>query len=404
MVATATYLAIDLGAESGRVVAGSFSGDRLSLQEVHRFANGPVRVAGSLYWDVLRLWEEIEDGLRLCGRQHGSSVAGIGVDTWGVDFALLGRDGSLLGNPYHYRDRRTEGMMEEAFRLIPREEIFRQTGIQFMPINTLYQLLSMHRRQVPILEAAGTLLMMPDLFNFWLSGQRVCEYTNATTTQFYDPRQPGRWTRTILDALGLPARILPEVVTPGTVLGPLLPAVAQEVGLDQVPVIATASHDTASAVAALPIRSASPGSGGELDYAYLSSGTWSLLGAEVSEPVISAQSLAGNFTNEGGVGGRFRFLRNIMGLWLLQECRRAWALAGEQYSYEELVTMADQSPPFGALVEPDDPDFLAPGDMPSRIRHLLPADRSASPRERRRGGAVHPGEPGPQISLGAGET
>jgi rhamnulokinase len=368
MVATATYLAADLGAESGRVVAGSFSGDRLSLKEIYRFANVPVRVAGSLYWDVLRLWEEIEHGLRLCGRQHGSSFAGIGVDAWGVDFALLGEDGSLLANPYHYRDRRTDGMMEEAFRLIPREEIFRQTGIQFMPINTLYQLLAMRGRQAPILEAAHTLLMMPDLFNFWLSGQRSCEFTDATTTQFYDPHLPGGWARPMLDTLGLPASILPEIVPPGTVLGPLLPEVAQEVGLDRVPVIATAGHDTASAVAALPIQPAGHGPGGESNFAYLSSGTWSLLGAEVSSPVITAQSLAGNFTNEGGVGGRYRLLKNIMGLWLVQECRRTWALAGEQFSYEELTALAGQAPPFTALVEPDDPAFLGHGDMPSRIR------------------------------------
>jgi rhamnulokinase len=368
------------------VVAGSFSGDRLSLQEIHRFANGPVRVAGSLYWDVLRLWEEIRHGLRRYAGDYGRGICGIGVDTWGVDFALLDGDGRLLANPSHYRDGRTAGMMEEAFGLISREEIFRHTGIQFMPINTLYQLLAMRVQKAPALAAAQTLLMMPDLFNFWLSGQKACEFTNATTTQFYDPHPPGSWATPLLARLGLPAEILPDVVRPGTVLGPLLPWVAEEVGLDQAPVIATASHDTASAVAAVPVQHSHSGLAGTPDYAYLSSGTWSLLGAELPEPLITAQSLASNYTNEGGVGGSFRFLKNVVGLWLVQECRRTWAQAGQPLTYDELVTLAAQAPPFGALVDPDDASFLEPGDMPSRIRAFC--GRTAQPIPESKGALV----------------
>jgi rhamnulokinase len=367
MVATVNFLAVDLGAESGRVVAGFFTGDQLALKEIYRFPNGPVRVLDSLYWDMLRLWDESKRGLRLYTKTYGAELAGIGVDTWGVDFALLDRDGALLGNPYHYRDRRTEGMMEEAFRRVPREEIFQCTGIQFLPINTLYQLLAMAVQGSPTLGVAGTFLMMPDLFNFWFSGQKVCEFTDATTTQFYNPRYRD-WARPMLGKMGLPTHILPEVVSPGTVLGLLLPSMAEEVGLKRVPVIATASHDTASAVAAVPVLSIGTGPVGRRDYVYVSSGTWSLMGAEVREPVITNESLAYNFTNEGGVGGTFRFLKNIMGLWLLQECRRTWVQAGEEFSYDDLTAMAAQAQPFEALVEPDDPTFLSPGDMPARIQ------------------------------------
>ncbi len=362
------FLAFDLGAESGRAVLGCFDGEKLSLSEVYRFPNGPVRVLGSLYWDVLHLWSEIKHGLRLCARQGKVELVGIGVDTWGVDFALLGADDSLLGNPHHYRDPRTEGMMEEAFRRVPREEIFERTGIQFMPINTLYHLLAMAIHEAPALKLARTFLMMPDLFNFWLTGRKVCEFTDATTTQFYDPRK-GTWSKLLFKKLGLPFHILPEIVPPGTVLGPLLPSVAEEVGLRKVPVIAPACHDTGSAVAAVPAR-------GE-DWAYISSGTWSLMGTEITEPIINAQSLAYNFTNEGGVCGTFRFLKNIMGLWLVQECRRTWARAGEEFSYEELTEMAACAEPFKALVDPDHPVFLRPGDMPATIKNFC--ERTGQP-------------------------
>jgi len=354
------FLAFDLGAESGRAVLGLLEEDRLRLEEVHRFPNGPVRVLDSLHWDVLRLFSEMKRGLRMCLQQFGPDLASIGLDTWGVDFALLDRDDRLIGNPYHYRDPRTDGMMEEAFRRVPREEIFERTGIQFMQLNTLYQLFSMAFRNSAELESAHRLLMMPDLFNFWLTGKKVCEFTEATTTQFYDPRA-GDWARDMLERLDIPPHILGEIVPPGTVLGPLLPSVAGEVGLrSDVPVIAPACHDTGSAVAAVPFESTAG--------CYISSGTWSLMGVEVAEPVITPQSLEYNFTNEGGVCDTFRLLKNIMGLWLVQECRRVWARQGESYSYDELTQMAQRAEPFVALVNPDDPCFLHPTDMPAEIR------------------------------------
>mgnify|MGYP005850467045 CR=1 FL=1 len=353
------FLAFDLGAESGRAVLGQFNGERLRLLEEHRFPNGPVRLPDGLHWDVLRLWTEIKRGLALAVQEYGADLAGIGLDTWGVDFGLLDRDGALISNPYHYRDSRTDGMLEEAFRRVPREEIFAQTGIQFMQINSLYQLLAMVVGRSPILDIAETFLTMPDLFNYWLTGRKVCEFSIATTTQCYDPRK-GRWAIPPLERLGIPTHIFPEIVPPGTVLGELLPSVAEEVGLSSLPVIAPACHDTGCAVAAVPVEGAG--------FAYISSGTWSLMGAELPEPVINEQSLVFNFTNEGGVGGTFRFLKNITGLWLVQECRRTWARQGEEFSYDDLTQMAAQATPLQSVVDPDYPEFLKPGDMPARIR------------------------------------
>ncbi len=353
------FLALDLGAESGRAILGQFDGRQLRLRELHRFSNGPVRLPDGLHWDVLRLWSEIKTGLGLAVQEQGDGLAGVGLDTWGVDFALLDRDGVLIGNPYHYRDSRTDGMLEEAFRRVPREEIFAQTGIQFMQLNSLYQLLSMVVRRSPALEIAATFLTMPDLFNYWLSGRRVCEFSIATTTQCYNPRT-GDWARPLLERLGIPSHIFPQIIPPATVLGELLPEVAEEVGCGGLPVIAPACHDTGSAVAAVPAANE--------DFVYISSGTWSLMGAEVKEPIINEQSLAFDLTNEGGVGGTFRFLKNIMGLWLVQECRRTWAREGEELSYDELTALAAGAPPLRSFVDPDAPVFLKPGDMPARIR------------------------------------
>jgi rhamnulokinase len=352
------FLAFDLGAESGRAVLGQFDGERLRLSEVHRFPNGPVRLPDGLHWDVLRLWTEIKRGLTLA-IQQGADLAGIGLDTWGVDFGLLDRDGALISNPYHYRDSRTDGMLEEAFRRVPREEIFAQTGIQFMQLNSLYQLLAMVVSRSPALDIAETFLTMPDLFNYWLTGRKVCEFSIATTTQCYDPRKRG-WAFPLLEKMGIPIHIFPEIVPPATILGELLPSVAEEVGVSGLPVIAPACHDTGCAVAAVPAKGP--------DFAYISSGTWSLMGAELPEPVINEQSLAFNLTNEGGVGGTFRFLKNITGLWLVQECRRTWARQGEEFSYDELTQMAAQAKPLQSVVDPDYPEFLKPGDMPARIR------------------------------------
>jgi rhamnulokinase len=373
----ANFVAFDLGADSGRAVVGQFDGDRLALTELHRFPNGPTKVLGHLHWDVLRLFAEMKTALGLYVKQYGKELAGIGVDTWGVDFALLDAQGNLLSNPYHYRDIRTEGMYQEAFKRVPREEIFARTGIQFMEINTLYQLLSMALSKSPLLDAADKLLMMPDLLNYWLTGRKVCEFTEATTSQFYDPRAKG-WSKALFQKLGLPERILAEIVPPGTVLGPLYASVAEEVGLGAVPVIAPACHDTGSAVAAVPAVGR--------NFAYISSGTWSLLGTEVKEPVITPQSLAYNFTNEGGICGTFRFLKNIMGLWLVQESRRAWTRAGRSYSYDELDALAARERPFLSLVEPDDPLFLRPGDMPARIREYC--QRTGQPAPESEGAVV----------------
>ncbi len=359
MTHQSNYLAIDLGAENGRAILGEFDGNRLQLAEVHRFLNSPVRLPDGLHWNVLRLLAEIKDGIGLVIHKHGKQLASIGLDTWGVDFGLLDRQDALLFNPYHYRDNRTDGMMEEAFRRMPHEQIFELTGIQFMPINTLYQLLSMVVKQAPVLDAAETFLTIPDLLNYWLTGEKVCEFSNATTTQCYDPRR-FTWSGPLLSAMSIPSRIFPPIIAPGTVIGPLLHGVAEEIRIGTVPIIAPACHDTGSAVAAVP-------AGGE-KFAWLSSGTWSIMGTETPEPVINPSSLKFNFTNEGGVNNTFRFSKNIAGLWLVQECRRTWAAQGEEHSYDELTHMASQAAPFVSLIDPDYAEFVRPGDMPGRIR------------------------------------
>jgi rhamnulokinase len=366
----AKFLAFDLGAESGRAVVGHLVDKGLRLEEIHRFPNGPVRVLDSLHWDVLRLWAEVEQGLGLAINAHGRDLLSAGLDTWGVDFGLLAADDTLLGNPYHYRDGRTDGMMERAFRIVPRTEIYEHTGIQFMQINSLYQLLAMAQADSPLLEAAHLFLHMPDLFNYWLCGRKASEFTVATTSQCYDPRA-GDWARDMLERLGIPSQIFGEIVAPGTVLGVLSRSVREETGSPEIRVVASASHDTAAAVAAVPTATA--------DFIYLSSGTWSLMGVENKEPVITEQSLAYDFTNEGGVNGTFRLLKNIMGLWLVQECRREWARAGRSYSYDELTQMASGAPAFGALVAVNDERFLPPGDMVSRIQTFCRATGQVVP-------------------------
>lgn len=351
-------VAFDLGAESGRAIVGSLSDARLSMKEVHRFPNQPVNVMAHLYWDILRLFHEVKEGLARAVEHGGKGVASLGIDTWGVDFALLGENDELLGNPYHYRDERTRGMMAEAWNRVSREAIFEQTGIQFMPINSLYQLLAVQRYQPRVLEQAGTWLMIPDLLNFFLTGQKLSEFTVATTSQMYNPRRRG-WAVELLQALELPTAMLPPVVEPGTTIGTLLPQIRKELGAGPVVVVAPGCHDTASAVAAVPAE-------GE-DYLYISCGTWSLVGTEVKEPLINADSLAANFTNEGGVGGTFRLLKNVAGLWLVQQCRRAWERVGEDLTYEELTQLASKAPAWKCLVNPDDERFLNPEDMPSAL-------------------------------------
>lgn len=362
------YLAFDLGAESGRAILGTLEGQRITIENLHRFPNTAVRVRGSLYWDTLRLWHEIQQGLAIAGREKRLRLDGIGVDTWGVDFALLGLDGTLIENARHYRDSRTNGMQEAVLKIIPREEIFAHTGVQFMQINTLYQLFAMRLAASRSLACARTLLMTPDLFNYWLTGVAKCELTIASTSQFYNPRLQ-RWAIELFDRLYLPKVILPEVVKPGTRLGPLLREVAESSGLGAVPVYATGCHDTASAVAAIPASGES--------WCYISSGTWSLMGVELDSPVIDNRSLALNMTNEMGAGGKTRLLKNITGLWPLQECRRAWSLGGQEYSYEELAVLAGAARPFLAILDPD--AFLEPGDMPAKICEYCRAGGQEAP-------------------------
>ncbi len=352
------YLAVDIGAESGRVMLGTLEDGRLALEELHRFPNQPVRLPTGLYWDTLRLFHEMVHGLSIAGRERGLKVDGIGIDTWGVDFGLLGSDGALLDNPRHYRDTRTDGMMDSLFGVVPRDEVFQRTGIQFMQLNSLYQLYSMRLADSPALNEASKLLFMPDLLAYFLTGAQVAELTIASTSQFYDPRER-RFATGLLDRLGIPVRILPEIVPPGSRLGPLLPHLAESTKLGSVPVFATAGHDTASAVAAVPARAEG------MDWCYISSGTWSLMGLEVPEPVIDARVQELNFTNEAGAGGRIRFLKNIAGMWLLQECRRAWAEQGDEYSYERLAQMAADFGPARAHIDVD--AFLHPGGMPGKI-------------------------------------
>jgi rhamnulokinase len=390
MTKACNYLAFDLGASGGRAMLGQFDGRRIQLSEVHRFPNGPIQLPDGLHWDILRLWTEILTGIGHAVREHGKDLASVGIDTWGVDFALLDRQGALIGNPHHYRDARTDGMFEEAFRRMPKEQIFELTGIQFLQLNSLYQLLSMVINRSPALEIAETFLGLPNLFNYWLSGRMVNEFTHATTTQCYDPRRR-TWANPLLTAMGIPRHIFGEIVPPGTVLGPLLPAVAEEVGLSGRPqgsplqVIAPACHDTGSAVAAVPAerplqRVEDPRQGTEgHDFAWISSGTWSIAGAELTEPHIDARSLAYNFTNEGGAAGTFRFCKNIAGLWLVQECRRTWAGQGRSYSWDELTQMAAQATPFRCVVNTDDAEFLRPGDMAERIRAYCRRTGQAEP-------------------------
>jgi rhamnulokinase len=343
------YLAFDLGAESGRAMVGKLSGGTLTVEELHRFPNTPVREGDSLYWDTEGLWREIQRGITLAADRK-LSFDGVGIDTWGVDYGLLGEDGRLVEKPRHYRDPRTNGMMEKVFERVPRDEVFGYTGIQFMQLNTLYQLFAQRAAGGGGLDAARQLLNMPDLFNYWLTGVARSEATIASTTQFFNPVTM-TWATELLQRLNLATEILRPIVPPATFLGKMTAA-------PHWPVYTTAGHDTASAVAAVPARAGD-------DWCYISSGTWSLMGMEIDAPVIDSQSLALGVTNEVGVGGKIRLLKNIAGLWLLQECRRAWQQEGAEYTYEQLTHMAAEARPFAAMIDPD--AFLEPGDMPRKI-------------------------------------
>jgi len=352
------YLAFDLGAESGRALVGTLADGRVHLEEIHRFPNEPVEVRGTLHWDVLALYGHVLEGARKYVERFGGTVAGVGVDTWGLDFGLLSADGQLLQNPVSYRDRRTEGMEGEVARRISPRELFERTGISFNRIHTICQLLSLRLSNSPALDCAATFLMMPDLLAYFLSGRARCERTNAISTQLYDPRR-GMWSDDLLARLGLPRGIMPEIVNPATVLGPLGESARRSTGLDGGLVIAPCSHDTASAVSAVPARGP--------ECAFISSGTWSVLGMFVDEVVTSTEAFSARALNELAVDGFF-LCRNIMGLWLLQQARAAWRRNGESYSYADLGALAEAAPAGGGLVHPDDPAFLAPEDMLQAIR------------------------------------
>lgn len=374
MAANTRFLAFDLGASSGRGVVGTLENDRLQIEALHRFPNGPVTLPGNMHWDALRLFTEMTEALILYAQKYGKTLHGIGIDTWGVDFAMLDKDGGLLGNPHHYRDPRTEGMMEKVCERVDRKMIFEATGIQFMQLNTLIQLFAMQENHSPLLDMAETLLMMPSLFQYFLTGRKVNEFTDVTTSQMYNPRTR-TWAHDLLQQLTIPTEMLAaEIVAPGTVVGNLLPHLTTLTGLSKVPVIATATHDTASAVAAVPAH-------GE-DWAYLSSGTWSLLGLEIPEPIINDDSLRYNLTNEGGVGGTYRFLKNIAGLWLVQESKRVWELEGETLSYADLMQLAETAKPFIAVLEPNDNAFLNPPNMPQAIVQFCKDSNQAAPQTR----------------------
>jgi len=352
-----SYLAFDLGAESGRLMLGSLAEARLELVELHRFPNRMVNADGGLHWDVNALFQEMKLGLRICAERHTRTPASIGIDTWGVDFGLLDEHGELLDLPFTYRDKRTEGAIEGFLKLIPRRRLYELTGVQIIPINSLFQLYALPRDKSSQLASAAHLLFIPDLFNYFLTGKKQSEFTFCTTSQLLNSRTRG-WEKEILAALGIPQSLMPDIKMPGTDIGPLSDSVRAETGLDNTLVRAVGSHDTASAVAAVPATDDS--------FAYISSGTWSLMGVESTEPLVDDTAYRHNFTNEGAVDGGFRVLKNITGLWLLQECRRCWS-RDRDLGYEELVRLAAAAEPFRSVIDPDDPQFASPADMPGAI-------------------------------------
>ncbi len=350
-------LAVDLGASGGRVMLGTFDGNTITIKEIHRFSNDPVILCGTMYWDVLRLFYEIKQGITKAKAYGGAES--IGVDTWGVDFGLLDADGKLLENPVHYRDNRTAGMLAKSFTMIPRERFYELTGNQFMEINTAFQLLALKEQRRSLLDRTECLLLMPDLFNYFLSGVKKSERSIVSTTQMSNPRENG-WAKEVVEKLGIPQKILAEVVPTGTVIGRLREDIQEELGVEAMQIIAVAGHDTQSALTAVPTK--------EEEFIFVSSGTWSLLGTELAEPIVTKQSEELNITNETGTAGKTSFLKNIIGLWLIQESRRQWIREGREISYAELEQMAEGAEPFQSLIDPDAPEFVPAGNIPRRIR------------------------------------
>ncbi|WP_225446215.1 rhamnulokinase [Paenibacillus rhizovicinus] len=352
-----SILAYDLGASSGRALLGRLNNRTIEVEEIHRFGNDPVAIGDRLQWDILRIYHDIKQGL-LKAKHAGETPSSLAIDSWAVDFGFIGRNGELLGNPYHYRDRHTDGVMERTMARLTPERIFGRSGIQFLPFNTIYQLAALKEADSPLLEQAEHFLMIPDLLRYFLTGEMFSEFSNATTTQLYNPIQGG-WDAELLGDIGISPALFGTVVQPGTRVGQTRASLTEELGIGTIPVYAVAEHDTGAAVAAVPAL--------ERDFAYLSCGTWSLMGTEVDRPIMGELAQELNFTNEGGVGGTFRLLKNIMGLWILQETRRTWEKEGLSFGFPELVALAEKAPAFQTFIDPDDPMFLHPGDMPSRI-------------------------------------
>lgn len=362
------FLAFDIGASSGRAIIGNLKDNIISLKEIYRFYNGMTLIHGRYHWDIFRIFEDIKKGLKEAVAQN-EIPSSIGIDTWGVDYGLLDEAGHILELPYAYRDHRTDTAMDEIFKIISREDLYNLTGIQFLQFNTIFQLYAAARGKLPIMGIAKDLLFIPDLLNYLLTGVKKSEFSFATTSQLYNPRTRS-WAPEIFEKIGLPIGIMQDIVGPGTVIGELAEEISDETGMPRVAVIAVASHDTGSAIAAIPAE--------DEDFAYISSGTWSLMGIESKIPVISRESLRFNFTNEGGVEGTFRVLKNIMGLWLIQECRRSWADTGADFSYPALAGMAAASKPFKTLIDPDHSSLLNPGNMPEALNSLAEASREPS--------------------------
>ncbi len=360
-MAEKTYLGVDLGAESGRVMAGKFDGKTISLEQFHRFPNGPVNLGGTLRWNLIGLWSEIQKGLQKAAAQLRGSAVSVGVGTWGVEFVLMNKNDELLGQPWNYRDTRTDGMVQKAYSRVPKAEIFAETGLQFMQINSLYQLLAMCERDPGLVAEANLFLMIPDFFHWCLSGSRVVEFTNPTTTQMLNATSRD-WAFDMLRKFEIPTDIFPEIVTPGTNLGTLRNDIGDSTGLGKLNVVTPATHDTGAAIAAIPTSRT-----GSANWAYISSGTWSLMGVEVQDAILTPAALARNVTNEGGVDGTYRLLKNIMGLWLVQRCKVSFAARGKDIEYSELISLATKAPAFRSLIDPDNSIFLGPPDMATAI-------------------------------------
>ncbi|GAT31724.1 rhamnulokinase [Terrimicrobium sacchariphilum] len=356
-----TYLAVDLGAGSGRVVAGHFDGRKLQLEDQNRFPNQGVQLPTGWHWNITELFSNIKNGIAAAAKTHGDKVVSVAVDTWGVDYGLIDERGRLLGLPWMYRDSRTDGLIEEVSKAVPKEELYGRTGIQLLFFNTIFQLAAEARQYPAVLREASQLLFVPDLLTYWLSGERVIEQTIASTSQLLKAGS-AEWDLELAAKVGIPAHLLKPVTAPGTKVGKLIASLAAEIGLDSVDVVACGSHDTASAVAGAPARSKNP--------LFLSSGTWSLLGRELDAPIITDASFAAGFSNEQGLSGTTRFLKNVAGMWLLQECKRNWDAQGSKLHYGELVDHAWVSKAPG-LVDPDDASFSRPCDMPRAIADYL---------------------------------